>query len=260
MTNKNISIGEAYKAGWTSFKSNIGLLISVLAVIIGANILLGIAIGVSGGDKNAIVSLLLNLINFIFGIVISIGLIKIYITLTRGEKAQFSDLFSDYNLFFKFLLSNILNGLIVAGGLMLFIVPGVFWALKFSQYQFLVVDKKKGPIEALKESSKLTAGVKWELLGFIIISILVNMLGMAFFVVGVFLTSIVTKLAFAHVYQQLLDQENSGISEASVAVAPSAPTPVASISNPGPVSAVTPELDIKSEQDSDLDTETKPAN
>lgn len=221
MSDKSISISEAYKFGWSSVKTNIGYFIKIFAVILTVYIALIAASYFTGIDRNPAPDVIITLINSIFEIVITIGLIKIAITFTRGDKPLVSDVFSSYRLFFKFFFSTILNTIIIFVGLLLFIIPGVIWSLKFSQYKYLIVDKKMGPVEALKESSKLTKGAKWELLGFFIITFLVNVLGIIFFVVGILITAPITMLATAHVYQQLLNQEKPQINETST----SAPTP-----------------------------------
>lgn len=243
MASKNISIGEAYKLAWISYKTNLWYFVKIFAVIIAIYIGLIAASYFTGLDKNPAPDAIITLINSIFEIVISIGLIKIAITFTRGAKPMVSDVFSSYRLFFKFLFSSILTTLIIFVGLLLFIVPGIIWSLKFSQFKYLVVDKQMGPIEALKESSKLTQGVKWELLGFLIVSSLVNFLGLMFFLVGLLITAPVTMLAYAHIYQQLLDQEEPEVSKTSTP-APVSPSTPATTPTPTPPLAA-PESETK---------------
>ena len=36
---------------------------------------------------------------------------------------------------------------------------------------YIIIDKKVGPLEALRMSAKITQGVKWDILGFILIEI-----------------------------------------------------------------------------------------
>jgi uncharacterized membrane protein len=207
MPDKNISIGQSFKFGWISFKSNVGYFIKIFAVIFVFYVALTTASYYTDLDANILPGILVNLISYAFQIVISIGLVKISIIFVRDSKPLVSDLFSSYRLFFKYLFSSILYNLITMVGLILFVIPGIIWSLKFSQFQYLVVDKKRGPIQALKESSRLTKGAKWELLGFFIVAFLVNVLGVLAFFVGIFVTIPITMLAYAHVYQQLLDQD-----------------------------------------------------
>ncbi|MEA3324508.1 MAG: hypothetical protein U9Q37_05135 [Euryarchaeota archaeon] len=57
----------------------------------------------------------------------------------------------------------ILYGFIVVGGLILLTIPGIIWAIKFQFFDYLIVDKGLGPIDALEKSSEITRGVKWDL-------------------------------------------------------------------------------------------------
>ena len=45
--------------------------------------------------------------------------------LSDKENAGYADLFSCFPLFFKYLIGSILYGLIVIGGLLLLIIPGI---------------------------------------------------------------------------------------------------------------------------------------
>ncbi len=54
----------------------------------------------------------------------------------------------------------------VAVGLMLLIVPGIYLGLKYQFYGYAIADKGIGPIDALKESDRMTEGAKQNLLIF----------------------------------------------------------------------------------------------
>ncbi len=49
----------------------------------------------------------------------------------------------------------------------------------------------------------MTVGVKWHLLGFLLIVALLNLLGAIVFLVGLLVTVPVTMIAYAHIYQKL---------------------------------------------------------
>jgi hypothetical protein len=40
------------------------------------------------------------------------------------------------------------------------VVPGIYFALKYKFYDYLIVDKGMGPVETIKRSGVLTEGVK----------------------------------------------------------------------------------------------------
>jgi hypothetical protein len=114
-----------------------------------------------------------------------------------------AELFSD---FFGYLLTSIVYGLIVGVGLVLLVVPGVIWAIRFGFATFLAIDAKLDPIAALRESSRITQGVKGPLLRFALLALCVNVLGAAAFGIGLLVTVPTTLIAAAEVLRRLQER------------------------------------------------------
>jgi uncharacterized membrane protein len=114
--------------------------------------------------------------------------------------------------FWKFLGATVLASLAVILGLVLLIVPGIIFMLMFMFADFIVIDRELGPIEAMKESARITRGYRWVLLGFALITVLINVLGLLALVVGFLVAVPVTSLAFVHAYRVL--QARSGMPRA----------------------------------------------
>ena len=91
-------------------------------------------------------------------------------------------LFRSYTyIFWKYLFGGILLILIVVAGLVLFIIPGIYLALRFVFVPVILIDKETTIKEAFKKSTDLTKGTKWKLLGLIIILALIQILTGALF-------------------------------------------------------------------------------
>ena len=86
------------------------------------------------------------------------------------------------------------------------IIPGIIWGIKFQFFSYFIVDKGLGPIEALKRSSTITKGAKWDLFLFGLLVWLINLLGALCLLVGLFATIPTTGVAMAFVYHKLLTQ------------------------------------------------------
>lgn len=153
--------------------------------------------------KAPFLSFVFNVISYILGVIVQMGLIKVSLGFCDAGKSNFGDLFAPTHLFFKFFFGSILYFLIVVGGLILLIVPGIIWAIKFQFYNYLIIDRGLGPIEALKKSAELTEGVKWDLLAFDLTFGIINVLGALCLVVGLFATVPTTMIAMASVYRKL---------------------------------------------------------
>jgi uncharacterized membrane protein len=85
----------------------------------------------------------------------------------------------------------------------LLVVPGIIFALMFMFATFLMIDRGLGPIEAMKESHRITRGYKWSLFGFSLLLVLVNLAGLLALFVGIFVSAPVSLLAVTHAYRVL---------------------------------------------------------
>jgi len=205
METQKFSMGKAIEFGWNITKNNLGFFI-VLLIIAGLILIIPETLSQLTRQNAPGLSIILRIAFFVLQMVIGMGLIKITLRFCDNEKAEFSDLFCCLHLFFKYLLGSILYGLIVSAGTILLIIPGIIWAIKFYFFGYLIVDKGLGPIEALKRSSAITDGSKWDLflLGLLLFGI--NLIGAIPFLLGWFITIPITMVTMAFVYRRLLHE------------------------------------------------------
>ncbi|MBU1888281.1 MAG: hypothetical protein KKB46_03710, partial [Candidatus Omnitrophica bacterium] len=173
MGNQKFSKKEALRFGWVTMKNNIGFFIGILMMAGLFAVASGIitkTVELNKGN-NAVIFLLLVIAIAIWALqrVVEMGSMRIALKFNDKEKPIFSDLFSCFHLFFKYIAGTILYLLIMIGGLCLLVVPGIIWMIKFQFFGFLIIDKNLGPIEALKKSYEITRGVKWNLFLFHVI-------------------------------------------------------------------------------------------
>lgn len=219
MTKKDFTISEALSFGWDTMKANLWFFVGILIV---AWLITGIPQGIAKGlqEDYGGLALLFNIIQWIAQTIISIGLIKIALKFLAEEKPEFVELFRFQGNFWRFVGGSILYGLIVFGGFLLLIIPGIYWAIKFQFFGYCIVDQKLGPVEALKKSAKITNTVKWKLLGFGLIIAGINILGFLCLLIGLFATVPTTMIACVYVYKKLLDQTESSQTSAPLQEAP----------------------------------------
>jgi uncharacterized membrane protein len=208
MQAKQFSKGEALRFGLDTMKGNLGFFIGLLIVawlVAAVPSLLG---GLAREDAPAL-GFVLEVGGWVLSLIISMGMIRIALRLCDTGEREFADLFSQYRLFFKALLAAILYGLIVLGGIVLLVVPGIIWGVKLQFCLYLVVDRRLGPVEALRASSAVTQGVKWHLFLFGLLLLAINLLGVLCLGIGLFATVPTTMVATAFVYRKLLAQTES---------------------------------------------------
>jgi len=207
MMTQKFSRSEAIQFGWNAMKNNLGFFIVIL--IISGLILGGLdfATRLLQKEDNYNLYVILNIFWWILSIIIEMGLIKIALKFYDKQKNEFSNLFSCYPLLLKYLLSSILYTLIVLTGIIMLVIPGIIWAIKYQFYGYFIVDKNLGPIEALKKSSEITESAKWDLFVFGLLLGGINLLGALFLLVGLFATVPTAMVAMAFVYRKLLTQK-----------------------------------------------------
>lgn len=87
--------------------------------------------------------------------------------------------------------------------LLLAYLPVFYLSLRFFFAPYLIIDRNMQAVEAVKLSWKSTAYVQGKVLLFLILSFLLNFLGVLCFFVGIFVTMIITLYAQAALYRQI---------------------------------------------------------
>ena len=214
MATDRFSKSEAIKFGWNTIKANFGFFVGItiiaLAVEFSDFLVWDPLHIIHKADTpslfNPLYYIWLFVILPVIHSVVNPGLIKISLKFCDNQKAKFSEFFSALHLFFKYLAGTFLYQLIVLGGTLLLIVPGIIWAIKFQYYGYFIVDKELGPIKALEASSELTEGVKWDLFLFGLLLFCIDLLGLLCLVVGLFAAVPTIMIAHAFVYRKLESQ------------------------------------------------------
>lgn len=203
---KTFEIGEAINVGWEIVKHNIWFFVGLLLLIWVLNAIPDFLSSLVQKDV-PILAFVLDIGGYVLSIILSIGAIKIVLDFLDGKKGDYKDLFSQTSLFVKYLGASLLYGLIVIGGCLLLIVPGVIWALQFQFFGYFIVEQKLGAIDALSKSSEITRGHKGNLFLLWIVFFLVNLAGLFALVIGLFVTIPIVMIATGYVYKKLRDEQ-----------------------------------------------------
>jgi uncharacterized membrane protein len=200
------STGSALRFGWETFKKRTWFFVGSTVVILLAS---GLINGFSSGIDAALTgsaqepSLIGTVINLALGTLLSMGATAFYLAAHDNPDTADLSLLWHPRPFWKYLGASILLALAVAIGFVALIVPGIILGLMFMFTTFVVIERELGPIDAMSESHRLTRGHKWQLLGFVLLLLLINLLGLIALVVGLLVSIPVSTLAFAHAYRVL---------------------------------------------------------
>jgi uncharacterized membrane protein len=203
------SIKSALNFGWETFKRRpwffVGatLVIFLLYIVAGA-LTATIDYALTGDTENH--SGVGSILDWLIGTLISMGVVAFYLKAhDNPEQVTLSALWHPHP-YWSYLAATVLVGLVIVLGLLLLIVPGIIFGLMFMFTSFIVIDRALGPIDAMKESKRITSGYRWRLLGFILLLALINLAGVIALVVGLLVTVPVTSIAFANAYRVLSDR------------------------------------------------------
>lgn len=203
---KTFTISEVIAFGWEKMKNNFlffaGLLVVVFSIQFFSSFIAEIF-----KKGFAPLYMLLIIAAWIIQILVRMGAIKITLDVIDKDEKELKTLFSCSKLLVNFVLGSIVYFLIVLGGLILLIVPGIIWAIKYQFFAYLIIDKNMGPIEAIKKSGEMTNEKKGKLFLLGIVFVLINIAGLLCFVIGLFATVPTTMLAVAYVYRKLSSEQ-----------------------------------------------------
>jgi uncharacterized membrane protein len=195
--------GEAISFGWEKMKKYFWFFVGlVLLTCIFEAIPSSIANSFKG--KIVVLYVLFTIAAWVIQMIVKMGVIKIVLDIIDKGEANLGTLFSGLNNLGNFIFGSIIYGLIVFGGLILFIVPGIIWAIKYQFFSYLIVDKNLSPMEAIRKSGEMTAGNKGKLFGFGLLLALINLAGAICLLIGLFATIPTTMVAMAYVYRKLI--------------------------------------------------------
>ncbi len=207
-----LSIGDCIGFGWETFKKRPGLLI-------GAFLLVALLPNVPGvlfpGPEHlpdqpppppTAPQMIAGLASMVIGIFASLGATTFSLRAHDDiGGVKLGDLWNPQP-FWRFLGNWILLVLVIMIGMLLLVVPGIIAGVGLGFAPYLVIDRGKGPVAALKESWRITKGHKWQLFLLVLALIGINLLGLLALFVGVLVSAPVTWLAVAHAYRTLQAQ------------------------------------------------------
>jgi uncharacterized membrane protein len=198
------SVGDAVSYGWTAYWQNVGPLALMAIVIFLVNLVIGI-VGRSVDDVPGLIAL--NLLSFVVGIVLALGLIRASLAVTEGRTPEVGMLFRSEG-FGPYFLATIVFVIGYAIGLVLLIVPGIIFAIACQFYGYVIAERGDAarPIEALKRSADITRGYRWPLFGLLLLLLLINLVGALACGVGLIFTYGITAVTIAYAYKTLSGQ------------------------------------------------------
>ncbi|MDH5442498.1 MAG: hypothetical protein OEX08_02790 [Candidatus Nomurabacteria bacterium] len=174
----NLPTSQIISDAWRNFISNfwkiIGIMIAVIVISMVMNSLVFRFSGTLTGN------ILGQIISFVIGVYLAMGLLRIFIDTASKKEIKFSNVFKQGKYIIPGIVVTLLTVLFVGLGLIALVIPGIIVALgiQFAMYTILDHDEKRGWL-AVKHSWDMTKGVKWKLFGLTLYVAGLNLLVMA---------------------------------------------------------------------------------
>ncbi len=208
---RHFSREKAFAKGWalmctyrsTLFKYIIGWqIISLLPAFVGAFI---------QNTYATIFSIILSWIVFIFMGIIFLGILLSMYDRSYIKSKRWSEYVPHWRTILSFFIALFLYifGIILGG--ILFLVPGIFFAVAFLFSPFYIIKKHAGPFRALKMSFEITKGSRLDLFFLLTVCAFINIAGTLLFYVGIFITVPLTIFVLADIYHQLATRKTYSI-------------------------------------------------
>jgi uncharacterized membrane protein len=141
---------------------------------------------------------------------VEIGFLQICLGLYDGREPKFADTFAHWSLSLEFLAGQIFFLLMAVIGLLLFIVPGVYFGVRYALFGFCMAAGEADLIQSFRQSAFLSAGRGINLLGILAALIVLNVLGASLVGLGLFITIPLSALVTTAIYRQLSSRSQVG--------------------------------------------------
>ncbi len=189
---------------WTPFLTKI---FQVIKVLDGAGVARGEIVQnvmTHLGGQVSITVIIATFIIFLLNRYLTLGFTKVCLELHDRDSSDIKTLFSCYRLIIKGSVASLLYWLTCSIGFMFFVVPGIYFAIRYGFFNQFIVDKHVGAFEAFRLSSELTDGVKWKLFSLWFFLLIINGISLSMFGLSFFVTWPLSSLSYIYIYRKLL--------------------------------------------------------
>ena len=132
----------------------------------------------------------------------------VFLKAARGEKFEIQDMFAVFQRnYWNAVAANVVVGIIVGIGILMLIVPGIIFSVRLAFVPYLVIDRQMELTDALNKSWEMTRGYGWQIFLMGILAFFIAIGGLMLFFFGIIISMIWIKLAFATMYQAVLEKE-----------------------------------------------------
>ncbi|PJE73853.1 MAG: hypothetical protein COV01_03365 [Candidatus Taylorbacteria bacterium CG10_big_fil_rev_8_21_14_0_10_41_48] len=196
--NNPLSLKDAFYSAWATFKKHAGVFVTVTFVFL----ILGVVLG--SVDKNHQYGAVAGIANILISFFAAYVMIRFSLVAIRGGVPQWREIFNvTWGEFGWYIFASILVSLMQGIGIVLLIIPGLILLARLALFSFALIDEDLLPIDSIKRSWELTKGRFWQMFFAGVIIIALNIVGAMLFGIGVLVSSPLSFIFSAYIYEKL---------------------------------------------------------
>lgn len=206
---KQLIIPEIFQQAWKQTKAHIWILAGMYVAFTILSSLFALLVDPLThswwGDS------LVNLVSAYASSLFSLGYLRNVIEAQEDTEPQMSAYRQPVMRVINYVLASVIYAIAICVGAILFILPGIYVAVRLQYYTMFILEEDANPIQALQRSWELTREQTWPLLLVNLSMIGLALIGMLLLFVGLFVAIPVIYGMYVIVYRNLSTSPSSGM-------------------------------------------------
>lgn len=195
-------IRKAFDFAGITFKANFGLLAACVLTFFGSWVVLEVLV-IAGQRLGFIWWFATHISFFIIFAGLEVGFIRMCLSIHNNEQVAYADIFQALHLGVKYLFVQLVYFGTILIGLVLLIVPGLYYGTRYSLYGQVFAEGNASLKQAFRHSAGISQGAMRVIFWLGVTTILLNIAGASFLGVGLIVTVPISALMKAYIYRHL---------------------------------------------------------
>lgn len=203
MASLNIDIPPLFKYAYRLFRQHLSFVVGVMSTYFVLGMIPQVYLFAYQPAEPNIEYQIISIVALMVQLFIALGFTKIMLYLVDGRPVEVNDLINNGALFLNYTVAYFIFFIAVAIGLVLFIVPGIYLAIRLQFYPYYIIEEQAPSFIALQKSWQATGGFILELVLFGACMLCINFVGALLLGIGVIVTYPITTMATAVIFRGL---------------------------------------------------------
>lgn len=203
MPKLHINIRALFKYSWMIFQRYASFIIGISFTYFALGLLPQIYIYFFHPENPTAQSRIVYIVALLVRLVLLLGFTKIMLYLIDDRQTHVSDMINNGRILISYITAWFLYSIAVAIGLFLFIIPGIYLAVRLQFYPYYIIEYGDPSYKAIQKSWQATGDFILELFVFGVCFVVVNFIGALCLGFGMIFTYPITMMAQAVLFQSL---------------------------------------------------------